>query len=235
MNVPEPMNVPDHTLKAFDVELIKLTQMVAQMGGLVQKQITASIDALAKRDIELARQVVATDITVDNLQQAIEEKVVVTIALRQPVAIDLRALVAMLRIVGNLERIGDLAKNVGKRVNAMTGKRPPRTLIRGLQRMTALVVSQLAVVLDSFVDRDAAKAHKVWEGDKEIDAMYSSMFCELLTCAMEDAGVISTCIHLQFCAKNIERMGDHTTHIANAVHYMVEGQPYPGERPRGDT
>jgi phosphate transport system protein len=228
------MSVSDHTTKVFDVDLIKLTQMVTQMGALVQKQIVDSIDALAKRDVGLARQVVATDATVDELQQAIEEKIVATIALRQPVAIDLRALVAMLRIVGNLERIGDLAKNVGKRVIALTGKRPPRTLMRGLQRMTALVVSQLATVLDSFVDRDAARAHKVWIGDKEIDGMYGAMFRELLTYAMEDAGVISTCLHLQFCAKNIERMGDHATHIASAVHYMVEGHPFPDERPRGD-
>ena len=228
------MSVPDHTTKVFDIDLIKLTQMVAQMGGSVQKQIADSIDALVKRDIGLARQVVATDATIDDLQQAIEEKVVMTIALRQPVANDLRMLVAMLRIVGNLERIGDLAKNVGKRVIAMTGKRPPRTLIRGLQQMTALVVLQLAAGLDSFVDRDAAKARKVWEGDKEIDALYGAMFRELLTYAMEDARIISTCIHLQFCAKNIERMGDHTAHIANAVQYMVEGHPFPGERPKGD-
>jgi phosphate transport system protein len=229
------MNASDHTTKVFDADLIKLTQMVAQMGGLVQKQIADSIGALAKRDVKLARQVVATDAAVDDLQQTIEEKVVATIALRQPVAIDLRALVAMLRIVGNLERIGDLAKNIGKRVIAMTGKRPPRPLMRGLERMTTLVASQLAAVLDGFVDRDAAKAKKVWEGDKEIDAMYGAMFRELLTFAMEDAGTISTCIHLQFCAKNIERMGDHATHIANAVHYIVEGHPFPDERPRGDT
>ena|ERR1700730_1534158 len=229
------MNVPDHTTKVFDVDLIELTQMVAQMGELAQKQITDSIDALAKRDIELARQVIATDATVDDLQQKIEEKVVATIALRQPVAIDLRTLVAMLRIVSNVERIGDLAKNVGKRVIAMTGKRPPRTLMRGLKRMTTLVVSQLAAVLDGFVDRDTTKARKVWEGDKEIDAMYGSLFRELLTYAMEDAGIISTCIHLQFCAKNIERMGDHATHIADAVHYMVEGHPFADERPKGDT
>jgi phosphate transport system protein len=142
----------------------------------VQKQIADSSEALAKRDVGLARQVIATDATVDELQQAIEENIVATIALRQPVAIDLRALVAMLRIVANLERIGDLAKNIGKRVIALTGKRPPRTLMRGLQRMRALVVSQLAAILDSFVDRDDAKAHKVWTGDKEIDAMYARYF-----------------------------------------------------------
>jgi len=119
------MNIPDHTTKVFDLDLVALTQMIAQMGGLAQKQINDSIKALAKRDIELARQVIATDATVDDLQQTIEEKVVTTIALRQPVAIDLRTPVAMLRIVGNLERIGDLAKNVGKRVIAMIGKRPP--------------------------------------------------------------------------------------------------------------
>jgi phosphate transport system protein len=186
------MNVPDHTTKVFDVDLIELTQMVAQMGELAQKQITDSIEALAKRDIELARQVIATDATVDDLQQKIEEKVVATIALRQPVAIDLRTLVAMLRIVSNVERIGDLAKNVGKRVIAMTGKRPPRTLMRGLKRMTTLVVSQLAAVLDGFVDRDTTKARKVWEGDKEIDAMYGSLFRELLTGSSPHASTSSS-------------------------------------------
>ncbi len=229
------MNVSDHTARVFDTDLIKLTQMVAQMGGFAQKQITDSIDALTRRDIGLARQVIAADATVDALQRQIEEKAIATIALRQPMAIDLRALVAMLRIANDLERVGDLAKNIGKRVIAVSGDNSQRTLMRGLKHMAALVVSQLAAVLDSFVDRNPNKALQVWKADKEVDALYVSLFRELLTYSMEDPGTISMCIHHLFCAKNIERIGDHATNIAEAVHYMVEGRPIAGERPKGDT
>jgi phosphate transport system protein len=172
------------------------------------------------------------DVAVDELQQKIEEKVVATIALRQPMAIDLRALIAMLRITNDLERIGDLAKNVGKRGIAITGERARPALIRSLKRMTTLVVSQLAAVLESFTERDATKALRVWERDRDIDDMHDALFRELLTYAMEDAGIISTCVQLLFCAKNIERMGDHATNIAEAVHYMVNGYPFADERPK---
>jgi phosphate transport system protein len=229
------MNVSDHTARVFDTDLIKLTQMVAQMGGFAQKQITDSIDALTRRDIGLARQVIAADATVDALQRQIEEKAIATIALRQPMAIDLRALVAMLRIANDLERVGDLAKNIGKRVIAVSGDNSQRTLMRGLKHMAALVVSQLVAVLDSFVDRNPDKALQVWKADKEVDTLYVSLFRELLTYSMEDPGTISMCIHHLFCAKNIERIGDHATNIAEAVHYMVEGQAISGERPKGDN
>ena len=225
----------DHTARVFDNDLIGLTQMVARMGGLAQKQVTDSIDALARRDPELARVVIAADATVDDLQRQIEEKAVATIALRQPMAIDLRALVAMLRIANDLERIGDLAKNIGKRVIAVSGEQSQRTLMRGLRHMAMLVVSQLAAVLDSFVNRNPRNALRVWHGDKEVDALYVSLFRELLTYTMEDPGTISMYIHHLFCAKNIERIGDHATNIAEAVHYMVEGHAIAGERPKGDT
>ena len=228
------MNVSEHTARVFDTDLIKLTQMVAQMGGLAEKQITDSIDALTRRDISLARQVIAADASVDALERQIEEKAIATIALRQPMAIDLRALVAMLRIANDLERVGDLAKNIGKRVIAVSGDNSQRALMRGLKHMAALVVSQLAAVLDSFVDRNPSKALQVWRADKEVDALYVSLFRELLTYSMEDPGTISMCIHHLFCAKNIERIGDHATNIAEAVHYMVEGQAIAGERPKGD-
>ena len=229
------MNVSEHTARVFDTDLIKLTQLVAQMGGFAQKQVTDSIDALTRRDVGLARQVIAADATVDALQRQIEDKAIATIALRQPMAIDLRALVAMLRISNDLERVGDLAKNIGKRVIAVSGDNSQRTLMRGLKHMAALVVSQLAGVLDSFVDRNPNKALQVWTADKEVDALYVSLFRELLTYTMEDPGTISMCIHHLFCAKNIERIGDHATNIAEAVHYMVEGHAIVGERPKGDT
>jgi phosphate transport system protein len=231
----EAMIVSDHTTRVFDTDLIKLTQMVAQMGGFAQKQMTDAIEALSRRDVALARQVIAADETVDELQRQIEEKAVATIALRQPMAVDLRALVAMLRIANDLERIGDLAKNVGKRVIAVSGENTERTLMRGLKHMATLVAAQLAAVLDSFVDRNPAKALQVWQGDKDVDALYVSLFRELLTYTMEDPGTISMCIHHLFCAKNIERIGDHATNIAEAVHYMVEGHAIAGERPKGDT
>jgi phosphate transport system protein len=229
------MNVSDHTTRVFDTDLIKLTQLVAQMGGLAQKQVTDSIEALARRDTALANQVIAADEMVDALQRQIEEKAVATIALRQPMAIDLRALVAMLRIASDLERIGDLAKNVGKRVIAVSDEQSQRTLMRGLRSMATLVAAQLAAVLDSFVDRNPLSALRVWQGDREVDALYVSLFRELLTYTMEDPGAISLCIHYLFCAKNIERIGDHATNIAEAVHYMVEGHAIVGERPKGDT
>jgi phosphate transport system protein len=229
------MNVSEHTARVFDTDLIKLTQLVAQMGGLAQKQVTDSIDALTRRDVGLARQVIAGDAAVDMLQRQIEEKAIATIALRQPMAIDLRALVAMLRIANDLERVGDLAKNIGKRVLAVSGDNSQRALMRGLKHMATLVVTQLAAVLDSFVDRNPNKALQVWKADKEVDALYVSLFRELLTYSMEDPGTISMCIHHLFCAKNIERIGDHATNIAEAVHYMVEGQAIAGERPKADT
>jgi len=229
------MNVSDHTTRVFDADLIALTQLVARMGGLAQKQVTDSIDALSRRDAGLARAVIAADETVDALQRQIEEKAVATIALRQPMAVDLRALVAMLRIANDLERIGDLAKNIGKRVIAVGGENSPVTLIRGLRHMATLVVSQLAAVLDAFVDRNPRKALMVWQGDKDVDALYVSLFRELLTYTMEDPGTVSLCIHHLFCAKNIERIGDHATNIAEQVYFMVEGRAIAGERPKGDT
>ena len=229
------MNVSEHTARVFDTDLIKLTQLVAQMGGLAQKQVTDSIDALTRRDTGLARQVIAADASVDALQRQIEEKAIATIALRQPMAIDLRALVAMLRIANDLERVGDLAKNIGKRVLAVSGDNSQRTLMRGLKHMAALVVAQLAAVLDAFVDRNPSKALRVWKADKEVDALYVSLFRELLTYSMEDPGTISMCIHHLFCAKNIERMGDHATNIAETVHYIIEGRPITDKRPKGDT
>ncbi len=229
------MIVSDHTTKVFDADLVKLMQKVAEMGGCAQKQVIDAMDALTRRDTVLARQVIAADATVDEFQRQIEQRAVETIALRQPMAVDLRSLVAILRIANDLERIGDLAKNIGKRAIATGNEHPARTLAQGLRHMTTLAVAQLSAVLDSFVGRSVLQALRVWEDDKDIDALYVSLFRELLTYTMEDPGSISMCIHLLFCAKNIERIGDHTTNIAEAVHYMVEGHAIAGERPKSDA
>jgi phosphate transport system protein len=225
----------EHTTKAFDVDLQEITRLVAEMGGLAEKQVADSIDALARRDGERARRVLAADANIDALQREIEEKGVLTIARRQPMAVDLREIVGALRLANDLERIGDLAKNIAKRVTAIDGEFHPQKLMRGLEHMSAMVLAQLKQVLDAYASRDLNKALAVWKSDDEVDAMCTSLFRELLTYMMEDPRNITFCIHLMFCAKNIERMGDHATNIAESVHYMIQGRAIADERPKGDT
>ncbi len=225
----------EHTAKAFDVDLQDLSRMVAEMGGLAEKQIADSVDALATRDSGRAERVIASDVAIDALQREIEERSVLTIARRQPMAVDLREIVSALRIANDLERIGDLAKNIAKRVVPITSDFHPQKLIRGVEHMSALVLAQLKQVLDSYASHDLEKALAVWNGDEEIDAMCTSLFRELLTYMMEDPRHITFCIHLMFSAKNIERMGDHATNIAETVYFMVQGRPITDERPKGDT
>jgi phosphate transport system protein len=224
-----------HTAKAFDSDLQDLSRMVAEMGGLAEKQIADSVSALARRDTALASRITVADAQIDALQSEIEEKAVLTIARRQPMAVDLREIVGALRLANDLERIGDLAKNIAKRVIALNAEFPPPKLIRGVEHMTDLVLGQMKAVLDAYARRDDSKAMAVWRGDEEIDAMCTSVFRELLTYMMEDPRNISFCIHLLFCAKNVERMGDHATNIAETVHYIIEGRPITDKRPKGDT
>ena len=224
----------EHTTKAFDLDLQELDRMVAEMGGLAEKLIAESVAALTKRDVERARRVVVADERIDALQSEIEEKAVLTIARRQPMAVDLREVVSALRVANDLERIGDLAKNIGKRVE-LTGDFHPQKLIRGVEHMAALVLAQLKEVLDAYAAHDLGKALAVWRGDEEVDALCTSLFRELITYMMEDPRNITFCIHLMFCAKNIERMGDHATNIAETVHYLIEGRPITDQRPKGDT
>jgi phosphate transport system protein len=225
----------EHTTKAFDIDLQEISRLVAEMGGLAEKQIADSVDALAKRDGERGRRVIAIDVSIDALQREIEEKSVLTIARRQPMAVDLREIVGALRVANDLERVGDLAKNIGRRVMAINGEFHPQKLMRGVEHMAAMVLGQLKEVLDSYASHDLKRALVVWNGDEEIDAMCTSLFRELLTYMMEDPRNITFCIHLMFCAKNIERMGDHATNIAETVYYMIEGRALADERPKGDT
>jgi len=225
----------EHTAKAFDADLQDLSRMVAEMGGMAEKQIADSVSALAKRDGERARRVIVADAAIDQLQREIEDRAVLTITRRQPMAVDLREIVSALRIANDLERIGDLAKNIAKRVVPITADFHPQKLIRGVEHMAALVLAQLKQVLDAYAGHDVDKALAVWKGDEEIDAMCTSLFRELLTYMMEDPRHITFCIHLMFCAKNIERMGDHATNVAETVHFMVQGHPIIDERPKGDT
>jgi phosphate transport system protein len=211
----------EHTIKAFDTELHEIVRKIAEMGGLAERQIADAVAALARRDTAQAEQVMALDADIDALQREIEEKCVLTIARRQPMAVDLRELVGALRVSNDLERIGDLAKNIAKRVVVLDGEFRSDKVIRGVEHMSDLVLAQLKQVLDSYVRRDVAKAIEVWRSDEAIDAVNNSLFRELLTYMMEDPRNITFCTHLLFCAKNIERMGDHATNIAETVHYIV--------------
>jgi phosphate transport system protein len=224
-----------HTARAFDIDLQDLARLVAEMGGLAEKQIGESVDALNSHDLALAQRVIALDDKIDMLQREIEEKAILTIARRQPMAVDLRDIVGALRVANDLERIGDLAKNIAKRVGALDDDIELTKVLRGVEHMADLVLSQIKDVLDAYTRRDVEKALAVWRGDEEVDAVNNSLFRELLTYMMEDPRNISLCIHLLFCAKNIERMGDHATNIAETVYYIVEGRPLADERPKGDT
>ena len=225
----------DHTAKAFDQELQEIERLIAEMGGLAEKQIENAIDALIAHDADRATQVVAVDPSIDALQRTIEEKAILTIARRQPVAIDLRQIVGALRIANDIERIGDLAKNIGRRVVAISSEFHPQQLIRGIEHMASMVLGQMKDVLDSYASNDLDKALAVRKADADIDAICTSLFRELLTYMIEDPRNITFCIHLMFCAKNIERMGDHVTNIAETVYYMVEGHALVDERPKNDT
>jgi len=223
----------DHTVKAYDRELDTLARLIAEMGGIAEKMVIDAVDALANADTALAHQVVATDSRLDTLQREIEELTVLTIARRQPVAVDLRELIVAIRVAGDLERVGDLAKNIAKRtVKVGSEARVPRAMI-GLKRMNEVATELLKDVLDAYAQRDEVRAREVWERDVDLDALEDSVFRDLLTHMMEDPRNISLCAHLLFCSKNIERIGDHATNIAETVVYIVTGAPMPSERPRG--
>jgi phosphate transport system protein len=225
----------EHTIKAFDADLQDLGRMIAEMGGLAERQINDALEALNRHDAALASTIIATDVRIDALQREIEEKAILTIARRQPLAVDLRDIVGALRVSNDLERIGDLAKNIAKRVEVVAGELNLQTVMRGVEHMTEMVLAQIKDVLDAYARRDVAKAIQVWRSDGEIDAVNNSLFRELLTYMMEDPRNIGVCIHLMFCAKNIERMGDHATNVAETIYYMVEGRVLPDERPKSDT
>ena len=225
----------DHTTKAFDADLQDIKRRVAEMGGLAERQIADATRALVERDADLAEQVITTDPTIDAMQHEIEEKAVLTIARRQPMAVDLREIVGAMRVCNDLERIGDHAKHIGKRVVVLGADFHAQKLIRGVEHMAELVGTLLKEVLDAYASRDLAAALAVWNGDEEVDALCTALFRELLTYMMEDPRNITLCIHLMFCAKDIERMGDHATNIAETVYYMIEGRPITDQRPKGDT
>lgn len=225
----------EHIVTSFDDELNDLSQKIAEMGGFAHHQVAASVSALAARDGALAQRIISDDQRIDDLQRVIEDKGTFMIARRQPMAQDLREIMAAIRIANDLERVGDLAKNTAKRVIGIKGNILAPHLVTGVQRMATLGLAQLRAVLDAYSERDLAKAHAVWERDDEIDAAYTSLFRELLTYMMEDTRNITFCTHLLFCAKNLERIGDHATNIAESVQYLISGAPMTDERPKRDA
>jgi phosphate transport system protein len=222
-----------HTVSAFDTELKSLNQKIAEMGGMVEKMLQESSQALRSRDIVLAKNIVERDAKVDALQREIEENAIMIIARRQPMAVDLREIIGAIRTASDLERIGDLAKNVAKRTIAMDPAMELPKLVTGMTHMSDLVLTQLKTVLDSYMARNAANAVAVWQRDGEIDAIYNSLFRELLTYMMEDPRNIGFSTHLLFSAKNFERAGDHATNIAETVYFMTTGTTLPTDRPKG--
>ena len=223
----------DHTVRAYDAELEIIGRKIAEMGGIAERMLAQSMDALVRLDVELAARVVQSDSRLDELQRELEEQAVLTIARRQPMAVDLRELVGAIHIAGDLERTGDLAKNIAKRViKIASDPRQPRAIV-GLKHMGELAAIQLKDVLDAYAQRDVERAAGVWRRDAEIDALEDSVFRDLLTFMMEDPRNISFCTHLLFCSKNLERVGDHATNIAETIHYMRTGTTMPTERPKG--
>ena len=223
-----------HVAKAYQEELNLLDHKIAQMGGLTEHNLGRAFDALNNHDPQLAERVIMSDAEIDRLQAEIEEQVITMIALRAPLAEDLRHIMAALKITGDLERIGDLAKNIAKRSRAIATEQMPKPLILGLRNMVERALSQLKDVLDAYADRNAELALSVWSRDEQIDAMYNSVFRELLTYMMEDPRNIGMCTHLLFGAKNLERIGDHTTNLPETIHYFVLGRDIEADRPKQD-
>jgi phosphate transport system protein len=225
---------PRHVVTSYDQELKRLRAMITQMGGIVETQVALAAEAIMHRDAAAAARAVEEDPKVDALEREVETFVIRLLALRQPVAGDLRQIVAALKITGDIERIGDYAANVAKRSIVLAEFSLPYSLA-GLAHMARLVQQQLKSVIDAFGDNDADKAMEVWRSDQVVDDIYNAIFRELITYMMEDPRNITPCTHLLFIAKNLERIGDHATNVAETVYYAVKGESLPESRPKGDT
>ena len=224
----------DHIAKAYDNDISALKTQLAEMGGIAEEQLANAIQSLIRRDTTLADKVIRGDELLDNLERRIEEKAILTIAKRQPMAHDLREIIVAIRVSSDIERIGDLAKNTAKRTHAIS-EALPRNLSSGLTRMGKMAQTQLNQVLNAYAKRDDEMGLAVWRADEDLDALYNSIFRELLTYMMEDPRKIGECTHLLFGAKNLERIGDHTTNIAENIHYLIHGKTITEARPKKDV
>ena len=225
----------DHIVKAYDEELNHLAADVARMGGLAEAGVADALDAVTRRDLKVVQTVIERDLKLDALDGEIEKRSIRLIALRQPVAQDLRRTVAAMKIASNLERIGDLAKNIAKRGVVLAESEPITPLTRSIERMGRLVATRLKNMLYAYATGDLDRAVAVWSRDDEVDEHYDSLFRELLTYMMGDPRTITAGAHLLFIAKNLERIGDHATNIAEIVHYEISGEELPTDRPKWDS
>ncbi len=226
-----------HIVHSFDEELLELNQTVIRMGGMAEAGLASAIEALVKRDSELAERVAEADREIDELDRTLEERAILIVARRQPVADDLRRVVAALKISSNLERIGDFAKNIAKRVITLN-RVPPVPVAKGIPRMANLVQGIIKDTLDAYIAGDADKALDVWYRDAQVDELHSGLFREIMTFMMEDPRNIAPGTHLLFICKNIERTGDYATNIAEMIYYLTSGtriEGVRGDRPKGDT
>ena len=227
-------DAPEHLVKSYDQELKRLGNLITEMGGIVESQVALAAAAIMDRDAETATRVIEGDPQVDALEHEVEQFVIRLLALRQPMAGDLRNIVAALKITGDLERIGDYAANLAKRSIVLSQFALPLSL-SGLGHMAQLVQANLKLIIDAVSENDIDKAIQVWRSDMVIDDLYNTVFRELITYMMEDPRNITPCTHLLFIAKNLERIGDHATNIAETVYYAVTGEPLTEARPKGDT
>ena len=224
----------EHIVKSYEDELNGLAAECARMGGLTEAQVADAVNAVVKRNQDLAMSVVARDDKLDEAERDIERRTIRMIALRQPVADDLRRAVAAMKVANNLERCGDLAKNIAKRALVIIESDPLTPLTRSIDRMGKLVLARLASVLDAYTRSDLERALAVWSQDDEVDEHYNSLFRELLTYMMGDPRTITACAHMLFVAKNLERIGDHATNIAEIIHYEITGEEMINARPKTD-
>jgi len=221
-----------HTVRAYGDELNQLTAEVTRLGGMVESQVADAVSSVARRDVALARAVIEGDVRVDDLQRESERRAIRLIALRQPVAADLRRTVAALKLSLSLERTGDMAKGIAKRALVLAEGEPMLPLTRSIERMGKLVLSRLKDVLDAYTTANLDQAMNVWAHDDDVDEHYDALFRELLTYMMGDPRTISGCAHLLFMAKNLERIGDHATNLAEIIHYELTGEDVLADRPR---
>jgi len=227
------MSEARHIVTSYGQELQRLRTLMTEMGGMVENQVALATQAIVSGDPAVATQAVELDASVDAHDRDAEQMVIRMLALRQPLANDLRQIVAAMKITAALERIGDYAKNMARRSIVLGQYRLPFSMT-GLANMSRLVQENLKLVIDALGENDADKARQVWVSDQAIDEIYNSIFRELVTYMMEDARNITPCTHLLFIAKNLERIGDHATNIAEHVHYAVTGEALTEQRPKGD-
>ena len=223
-----------HIVKSYENELKRLSALITSMGGMVESQVAMACTAILEQNSEAAARAVEADPKVDALEREVEQFVIRLLALRQPMAQDLRLIFASLKITGDLERIGDYAANVAKR-SLVLQQFSIQYKLSGLAHMSRLVQENLKLIIDAVGENNADKALQVWRSDAAIDEIYDALFRELITYMMEDPRNITPCTHLLFIAKNLERIGDHATNIAELVYYAERGEPLSDTRPKGDT